>query len=101
MHVLTLLPGHLSQLGQLDQDRVRQLYGDALRDFLTNKRTSFHLSFFIETFRRYPMLGALVAPAAVDAFKEASKPFAHIQAFALLEALVKLPVGDATRAFRG
>lgn len=80
------------QLGQLNQDLIKQLYGDVLRDFLTNKKTSFHLGFFTEAFRRYPALGVLVIQPAVEAFKESSKPYAHTQAFALLEALIKLQV---------
>lgn len=81
-----------AQLGQLDPELAKRLYGEALVSLVSKKNTPMHLSFFSEAFRRYPALGALMIEPAVSACQLASKPYAHTQAFALLECLAKLPV---------
>lgn len=83
---------HSPQLGQLNVERVRALYAETLQSFISKKHTHLHLSFFIDAFRRYPALGGLVSQDVVDACRMASKPYAHTQAFGLLDALLKLPV---------
>eukprot|EP00124_Ichthyophonus_hoferi_P001015 Ihof_evm10s45 gene=Ihof_evmTU10s45 len=82
-------------LGKLDLPHVQELYLNALTQCLSKRHSNISSTFFMETFKRYPVLALALVPQVTAACKTAVEPFAQTQAVALLECVYRAAVGDS------